>query len=332
MTVTEVCIRPHPGITGVHCVFRKSLAKSPANEAGENEARESASWQSSLPRPFVALIGGMHGNEPCGLIAVEELVAMANEKSLPVQSGTLFLIHANPAASAEGKRHTENGTDLNRLFSYAFAENLPKEQWTPEHHRAAELRPLLLELDVALDLHSASAPTPPFGIVSSVFESRGLSRQLGLPYLTHGWEGPGLPGELVLLGVLTARDKPSFAVECGQHEDPKATQRARETAARFLVATHTLPTEAGPPPAEHSALELRVVDAVKKPSPEFAFQEELLGFQRIDAGAIVGGDANVEMRCKRPSYAIMPNASVDVGHDMLYLAHKIDPASLRTTE
>lgn len=320
MRVAEVCIQPHPHITAVHCVFRKSLA----NRAGER--REDTCWQSSLPRPFVAVIGGMHGNEPCGLTAVEELVAMANKNGLPMQSGTLFLIHANPAASAEGTRHTENGTDLNRLFSYAFAENLPNDRWTLEHHRALELRPLLLELDAALDLHSASAPTPPFGIVSGVFASGPLSRELALPYLTHGWEAPGLPGEQVLLGVLTARGKPSFAVECGQHEDPLSTQRARETALRFLVATGILPPEAGPPTSRQPAIELNVVDAVKKPSPGFVFKEQLLGFQQIDAGAVLGGDANLEIRCKQPSYAIMPNASVDVGHDMLYLAHQVVPS------
>src|SRR5690606_34569313 len=128
--------------------------------------------------------------------------------------------------------------------------------WTAEHYRALELRPLLDDLDIAIDLHSASAPTPPFGIVSSVPESAQLARLLGLPYLTHGWEGPGQLGDRVLLHMLTQRGKPSIAVECGQNEDPRAADRAYQTARHFLVATGLIDdSQASPLPAE-PALEL----------------------------------------------------------------------------
>ncbi len=323
MSATEVCIERHPTIAEVHLVYRR-----PVDSARDGSQLSSEDFYASLPRPLVGLVGGMHGNEPCGLQAIEELAERATSGELPLASGTLVLIHANPAASKEGARHTAKGTDLNRLFAYSFVDNLPEERWTVEHHRALELRPVLVELDVALDLHSASAPTPPFGIVSMVEASRPLGRELGLPYLTHGWEGPGLLGEQVLLGVLTSRGKPSLAVECGQHDDPQSTERARETALRFLVATRILPRESGPPPLPHPALELNIVDAVKKPSPGFEFHARLFGLQRIPAGSIVGSDANLEIRCKRTSFAIMPNASVEVGQDMLYLAHQVDPITL----
>ena len=325
MTHRDVCIEAHPQISGVHCVFRKGDA------AAEFDASREETWK-LLPRPFIAVVGGMHGNEPCGRLAIEALAEHARQGQLPMQAGTLVLIHANPAAAREGKRHTKGGTDLNRLFSYAFLANLPLERWTPEHHRALELRPILEELDAALDLHSATAPTPPFGIVSTVLASRPLGRDLGLPYLTHGWEGPGLLGDQVLLNVLTQRNKPSFAVECGQHDDPQATQRAHDTAARFLVATGIMPPSAAAPPPVHDAVELNIVDAVKKPSPGFAFHGQLLGLQEIAAGAVVGSDANLEIRCKRASFAIMPNASVAVGQDMLYLAHQVDPITFLPPE
>ncbi len=324
MKSEEVRIVQYPQVSGVHCVFRETNA--PALDVS------SASLLDSLPRPLIAIVGGMHGNEPCGRLAMEALLERASGGTLQVRDGTLFLIHGNPAASAIGKRHTENGADLNRLFSYDFEENLPFERWTAEHHRAVELRPILEALDAALDLHSASAPTPPFGIVSTVPEARPLGRELGLPYLTHGWEGPGLLGDQVLLNVLTKRNKPSFAVECGQHDDPQSTQRAHDTAAHFLVATGILPREAANPLPEQDPVELKIVDAVKKPSPGFEFNDRLIGLQQIRAGAIVGSDANLEIRSKRSSYAIMPNAKVEVGQDMLYLAHQVDPMTIQPPE
>ncbi|MCP4448014.1 MAG: hypothetical protein GY811_22165 [Myxococcales bacterium] len=327
MKLREVCILPHPEIAEVQCVYRPDQGgNDTSNSAGAT--RDSPPW----PRPFVAIVGGMHGNEPCGRTAIEALAERARQGDLPIQEGTLFLIHANPQATKEGERHSRNGTDLNRLFSYSFVENLPKERWTSEHHRALAMRPLLNELDAALDLHSASAPTPPFGIVSTVPEAQRLGRQLGLPYLTHGWEGPGLLGDQVLLHVLTKRNKPSFAVECGQHEDPLSTQRAHETAAHFLVASGILPPEATTPLSVHASVELHIVDAVKKPSPGFEFSGRLFGLQQIRAGSIIGADANLEIRCRRSSFAIMPNASVEVGQDMLYLAHQVDPTTLLPPE
>ena len=158
-------------------------------------------------------------------------------------------------------------------------------------------------------------------------ESALLARELGLPYLTHGWEGPGMLGDQVMMHMLTQRSKPSLAVECGQHEDPRAIQRACETAHHFLVATGLVgPETASKRPAE-CALELSIVDAVKKPSRDFAFMGTFMGLQELRPGAVVGRDENLEVRCVRKSFVIMPNAAVEVGQDMLYLAHQIDPTT-----
>lgn len=302
----ELHISPHPEISGVTCISTAAH---------------------SFPRPFTGVVGGIHGNEACGTEALELLRQDALAGRLPLCGGTLFLIHGNPEATRRGLRHTSEGTDLNRLFAFEFVNRMPERKWCSEHRRALELRPLLAELDVALDLHSATAPTPPFGIVSRVAESGPLGRKLGLPYLTHGWEGPGQLGNRTLLHMLSHRHKPSLAVECGQHDDPWATERAHSTALHFLVALDQLPDEAAPALPEEPPLELNIVDAVKKPSAGFQFHFRFIGLQQIPPDAVVGSDENLEVRCKRGAFLIMPNASVEVGQDMLYLAHQIDPST-----
>ncbi len=304
-------ISAHPEIAGVHCVTATPVAADPE------------AW----PRPFVGIVAAMHGNEPSGLAAIKRLETRAIRGELSLDKGTLILIHGNPEASELGLRHTKDGTDLNRLFDFGYVDDLPKQRWKLEHHRALELRPLLRSLDAALDLHSTSAPTPPFGIVSHIDSSRPLARKLGLPYLTHGWEGPGLLGDRVMMHMLSCRDKPSIAVECGQHEDPRAVERAHLTAEHFLVACGLLAPEQAPPKSNEPALELTLVDAIKKPSPGFGFAGRLVGLQQIRAGALVGSDENLEIRCRRNCFVIMPNATVEVGNDMLYLAHQTDPAT-----
>jgi succinylglutamate desuccinylase len=303
-------ISRHPEISGVQCITAAGAAMDP----------------SAWPRPFVGIVGSLHGNEPCGRVAIDDLAAQVESGTIALTSGTLFLIHGNFEASAEGCRFTKGGTDLNRLFDYHFVDNLPEKRWASEHRRALELRPLLSSLDAALDIHSATSPTAPFAIVSRVPGSRDLAHQLGLPYITHGWEGPGLLGDRVLLQVLNLRSKPSIAVECGQHDDPSSVDRAHETVARFLAALDMLSPDQTPPPREEPSIELVLVDAIKKPSQGFEFEAPLVGLQRITEGVLVGADENLEIRCKRSCFVIMPNASVDVGNDMLYLAHTIDSA------
>ena len=97
----------------------------------------------------------MHGNEPCGALAVQRIAGDFESRALVPDNGTLFLIHANLEATSLGMRHTPGGVDLNRLWDFEFTRVLRKETWAYEHHRALELKELLGELDIFLDLHSA---------------------------------------------------------------------------------------------------------------------------------------------------------------------------------
>src|SRR5262245_20056416 len=96
-----------------------------------------------FPRPHVGVVGAVHGTEPCGLRAGGGLRAELVAGELTLRSGTLFLIHGNPRASEEQKRHTEGGVDLNRFFDFRFIDEMASESWLYEHHRAFALKPLL---------------------------------------------------------------------------------------------------------------------------------------------------------------------------------------------
>ena len=69
------------------------------------------------PRPYVGVCGSMHGDEPCGALAVQRLSGDFESRALAPEKGTLYLIHANPVATSLGRRHTADGDDLNRLWA-----------------------------------------------------------------------------------------------------------------------------------------------------------------------------------------------------------------------
>lgn len=273
----------------------------------------------SYPRPHLVVVGAIHGDERCGLAALTRLRDELATGALTLRAGTLTLVHGNPAATDHGRRCTPTGVDLNRLFDYRFVDELPRALWQPEHHRALALRPVLEEADAVVDLHSTGAPTPPFVIASRVAASEPLALALGLEYVTLGWDGPAMLGEQVLLAVLTRRERPGVAVECGQHEAPGAPEIAYRCAKRALSYFGMIEAAADAPEA-HKRLWVRA--AIKRPSASFRFAEPLEGMQHLAAGHVIGYGDQLVLSVRSPCYAIMPNDTVPVGDDMLYIAEE----------
>lgn len=273
------------------------------------------------PRPHLAIVGAVHGNEHCGLLAIQRLAREIERGALSIRTGTLFLVHGNPAATAQQRRHTPTGADLNRMFDYRFVDELAPALWEREHHRAVELRPLFDNVDAVLDLHSATAPTPAFAIASRVPTSEPFALSLGLEYVTLGWDGPGLLGDQVLLGQLTRRELPGVAVECGQHDDPVAAEVAYACTLRTLSYFGIIE---GAFPLPHPGVRrLHVRGAVKRPSVSFRFEQPLAGMQPLAAGDVIGQGDHLVLSVRNPCYAIMPNDAVSVGDDMLYIAEEL---------
>jgi len=275
----------------------------------------------TLPRPHLAIVGAVHGNEVCGLLALTELTRELTTGSLALRTGTLYLVHGNPAATEQRRRYTHSGVDLNRVFDYRFVDELAPALWEREHHRAIELRPVFESIDAVLDLHSTSAPTPAFAIASRVAASEPFALALGLDYVTYGWDGPGMLGEQVLLTQLTRRELPGVAVECGQHDDPSSPGVAFRCAVRALAYFGMIAPPASLPTASVPR-RLHVRAAVKRPSSGFRFERPLAGMERLETGYVIGHDDHLVLAVQKPCHVLMPNDNVPVGDDLLYIAEE----------
>ncbi len=113
-----------------------------------------------LGRPRVAIIGGIHGDEPAGEVLVERLADSLDPEDV---TGTLQLLVANERALDAGTRYTE--TDLNR----AFPGNANSESY--EAGLAARLVDILQGADAVLALHTSHSAPPPFAIYSRLTDS-----------------------------------------------------------------------------------------------------------------------------------------------------------------
>src|SRR6185295_16753547 len=96
---------------------------NPESQSAKPAAHLIASIRGSLPGPTLIILGGIHGNEPAGVLAAERVWRRMQERRA-VLHGAVVLLRGNTRALEQGVRYIN--TDLNR-------------QWTAENVSAGEL-------------------------------------------------------------------------------------------------------------------------------------------------------------------------------------------------
>ena len=179
--------------------------------------------------PAYTVIAGMHGDEPCGLAAIEALRAAESALQEPVR-----VVTANEPAVERSVRYLD--TDLNRAFPGDPAGD------AYEQRLAAELLDVVAGTTV-LDLHSTRSCREPFAVV--VDDHWELATATGTPHVVEaGFIGGGL---------LEYVD--GVAVECGRLGTPTAAVNAVRITGRLLAAVGALerPAVLEPPNASEDS-------------------------------------------------------------------------------
>jgi predicted deacylase len=171
-------------------------------------------------RPEVAVVGGIHGDEPCGVAAVETLVDEAPPVERPVK-----LVVANEEALEAGERYLDE--DLNRAFPG------DPDAGTHEGRLAARLAEELAGCET-LSLHSTQSYDDLFAIVNGMGE---FERQVC----------PRLPVDAVVdagafdRGRLFVSLDDLIEIECGYQGSAAAARNATRATRTFLGAVGALP-------------------------------------------------------------------------------------------
>lgn len=308
---------------------------------------EHRTWDTGVPGPRLIVLGGVHGDEPCGTEALTRLWNRIEDHQVGLRRGALTLVpRANPLACERGTREGER--NLNRSFV-----PLPEHEWrTPEDGFAAELAGLIAGHDVMLDLHSASTPTEPFAMIGlavtedlvGVVPGAGpagepfagaeleaaLASALDVPVVVEGWldvydaalpQDAGIEERRVAVGTnefARTLGLAALTVECGQHEDPTTVAMAWEITRRTLVhlgLIDALLGSAAPPRL------LRTRSVVHKADDGDAFVRPWHSFEPVRAGEVVGVRAHGAPVAAVEDGAVMfPDDSAEVGEEWFYLA------------
>jgi hypothetical protein len=243
--------------------------------------------------PEVAVVGGIHGDEPCGVAAVERLIEDPPDVDAPVR-----LVIANEAAIAADRRYVDE--DLNRAFP-ASADAGPEAY--PDTHEGQLAREVVEALRdcLVLALHSTQSHPDPFAIVDEP-DPRRLGICTRLPVGSVVESGP-FDGGRLLAPVGTVE------VECGLQGSERATENAHRVTDAFLRATGVLPG-----PDEPRVLPLyRLQRAIPKSGGDYEVFVE--NFVRVAEGQAFASEGGRDRLADADFYPVLLSAE---GYEELF--------------
>ena len=278
--------------------------------------------------PHVLINALVHGNELCGVHAVAALI----DAGVRPKQGRLTLGFANVAAyrrfdpaNPSASRYVDE--DLNRVWDPAALDGPGRSS---ELSRARELRLLIDDVDLLLDIHSMQHASPPLLLAGSLQKGRRLAEQVGYPAIIVCDDGHKAGRRLRDYGGFgrSHSAKNALLVECGQHWAQSSVAVAMETCARFLTRLDIVePAAMAPflPPLGSEPQVIQVTHAVTVATPDFRFVHPFQGLEVISrAGDPIAVDGD------RPIVApyddcilVMPSRRLIPGLTAVRLGHRV---------
>jgi len=272
-------------------------------------------YETGRPGPRVIIVGGMHGNEPGGVLALQRVLAELEELRLPLR-GRLLCLGGNLEALRRGQRFIDR--DLNRVWGYG--QEVPEGpgiyEFEVRDRLQAEIEPVLegaTEPVVFLDLHSTSAGGAPFSIIGDTRQNRRIALGLPVPVIL------GLEESVdgALLGYFGERGHIAVGFEGGQHDDPLTVDHHEAAVWITLIRAGALLREEVPRAVEFydrlregargrpGVIEMRHRHHVRA-EDEFSMREGFANFDPIARGDVLATDASGQVTSPESGLLLLP--------------------------
>ncbi len=273
------------------------------------------------PGPTLILVGGIHGNEPSGVIAARRVMDRLTAEEIPVR-GEIVAINGNLKALNGKQRYLDR--DLNRQWSQRRVDSVMagnvaggldaedhelKEIW--EQIRAAVDRPRG-EI-YFIDMHTSSADGAPFLTVGDTLRNRAFAMEVGLPLIL------GLEEQVdgALLEFMNNRGYITLGIEAGQHDCPRSIDHHEAVLWRALGTSGSIEGARTPEPErwvevlnKASASTPRVIEVRRRhaitPEDDFRMRPGYRNFQRVEKKEHLGDDRRGEVRAVESGMILLP--------------------------
>lgn len=315
---------------------------------GDVLPRELGRYGDAAAGPTLVVTGGLHGNEPGGVLAMQRLIERLGKieadrgAPLPLR-GRLVLLVGNCEALRFHHRFVER--DLNRRW---FSEELERARRAVHEGTAAaedvqqcELLEVFEAIERSapgpltfLDLHSTSGQTPPFSVLPDAPRNHRIAFALKMPVI-FGLEEAA---DGTMIGYYNDRGHAGVAVEGGQHDDPRTVDRLEAAIWRVLSALDIVEDDqvARMPHFERILEDAgrgrpRAVEIVYRhaigPTDGFCMEPGFASFQEVSRGQLLARDHHGEVHSPLDGRMLLPLYQGQ-GEDGFFLARDLTPARL----
>jgi predicted deacylase len=286
------------------------------------------SFDSGVAGPHVLINALVHGNEVCGVIALDHLF----RSGVRPRTGKLTLGFSNVAAYEAFDRDDPMASrfldeDMNRVWD---TETLEGDRSSCELDRARQIRPLIDTVDILFDVHSMQHKTAPVIVAGPLPKSTAMSRQLGTPAIIVADTGHAAGRRLRDYGGFgdPDSDRTAVLIECGQHWEAASGPVAIDSVYRWLLLHGMITPETAEPhlmplPAEQRVVKVEMPVTVETDSFEFA--QPFTGLETLAKGDLIGMDGDKEIRAPHDGCVlIMPSRRLTPGATAVRLGHWAD--------
>ncbi len=219
---------------------------------------------------YVAIVGGMHGDEPAGWRIVNRIADELPAYDADEGEGRIRLIIANEPAIEAETRYTE--TDLNRAFPGDTASD------AYEDRLAVDLAEAVAGADAVLAIHTSHSAPPPFAIYSELTPS--VRRSVaGMP-VDYVLDASGLRGT-----TFDSTVPHTVSIEVGRQGSEEAVDFGYTAVRAFLRAHGSL---ADQPPTFSETTIVKGLEEVPKGGGDP--QVNYANFEEIPSGAVFASD------------------------------------------
>ncbi len=265
--------------------------------------------QGQTEGPTSVILGGVHGNEVCGVEAIDTILPNLN-----IEHGTLWIGKANLRAIDQNVRSVD--ANLNRMFvDDEFLSQADKEGY--EYRRAQEIKPILQEAGALLDVHASFTPgARPFAICEP--NAKDIVSKLPVDLVVSGFDEVEPGGTDYYMNKL---GKVGICVECGYLGDPAATGIAIDSIKSFLAVRGHIDQGT---PTYGQAQEFIRMYKLYKTKVNFNLDHDFEDFEDVSEGQYLGTDGDEAVQAEQNGIIVFARNRPSAGEEAFLLGRYTD--------
>ncbi len=288
-----------------------------------------------VPGPTFLAQGGIHGNEPAGVAALQRVLESITARKLGV-AGRIIACRGNLLALSRSQRYVER--DLNRQWLPDSVERLADRDPNDDRAEDKEQRELLALYEqswrarrgpmVFLDLHTSSAPGAPFSCMADTLPNRRIADSLPIPMILGLEEC--IDG--AVMEWFNQRGQIGIAVEGGQHDDSATIDNLESATWLALASSGVLARKdvdvrfhedrlRGAVHGTPHLVEVTYRHAIR-PEDRFAMVPGYVSFQPVQKGDLLAHDQRGPVRARGRGMVLLPLYQ-GLGEDGFFFAREI---------